>query len=667
MVAYVQNTDGLQSVAANFTPNGVPGAGDTINKNGHQLTLDVPGPLGIDDGSAPVFDTVQFPAGAKAAATMVSPGITIQLAGRIDNSNGDLQIAPGARVQYTNSDDQIQDHGDFDSDGAASPGLIVGDGAVLEYIGTGGSMSLRVDGGGCFDIQGAIVDGFGSDTAPALDARIDSDPTQTFIAKDCWFVRSRNRLDLKFWGDETMGDIDIDVLGNINPQGSFGDAIRIDGSQDTLLRPSANKRIARGLRAEGDIQIRYMQDYASGYGMRCSGKPLTVDGAGDWADLRNWFVGNHGGSFMRAVGSLTNGWFRDVTDNPHAISLARLRSQFPVMSGNVFDLQGVQGSSDTGDCYATDASNPAVDFTTAGQEITLENDLVLRGPHTGGVDGPMYVTCNGQLAAGLHVMFQPKLRVRNVTGLFANAGGTFRFDEAGKTPADTIIEHVNNLWSNPDRQGPMTVARIAPAELLTAATDIISPAGSDSNVFDGYSDGLGIPLSTASDAGTLSTPPVFADATRNLASWARVCVPGSATESEAVVNFVRAGFPGYGTTPAVDADVYDVDKLRLWVRAGYVDREPTHAGRGITDTDSAIGVTGIDVVGGQTLQENEVHNLLMSVAATATSMIVMDGQGNRETVALGAKPGGDQESITLPAKGSLIFGDETTHHIVVNF
>ena len=62
-----------------------------------------------------------------------------------------------------------------------------------------------------------------------------------------------------------------------------------------------------------------------------------------------------------------------------------------------------------------------------------------------------------------------------------------------------------------------------------------------------------------------------------------------------------------------------------------------------------------------------IRDRLMSVAATATSMTVLDDNGNRETVTLGTKPGVDQESITLPAKGSLIFGDETQHHIVINF
>jgi len=631
MVAYVQNTAGAQSVATNFTPNGVPGAGDTIDKNGFPLLLDVPGPLGIDDGSAPVFDSVQFPAGAKAAPAMVQPGITIQLAGRIGNSNGDFQVAPGAVVQYTNSDDQIQDHGDFDNDGAASPGILMGAGSALEYIGTGGSMSLRVDGGGCLDIQGGLVDGFGSPTSPALDARIDSDPAQSFIAKNCWFTRSRNRLDLKFWGDGTMGNIDIDVLGNIAPQAGGGD-IHCDGNDDTVLHTTANVRSIKGLRAEGDLQLRYMQGYTSGRDIRLTGSPLTVPGSADCADLLGWFVGNNNGSFMLAIGSHKDSIFRDVADNPHAIAINQLRDTDPVLSGNVFLMDGAQDSSDTGDCFATNSSNAATDFTVAGQVIELSDNLVV--------------------------------------ARFSNGGRAINADEhssAGATPSDTIIEHKRNIWSNHDGQAPSTIG-VMLRGLLGAADDVVTLGQSDENVFHLFPDGLGLKESTlgVNDLNTSSQPPQFVDASRNLAAWAQYCA-GGVSEAEAVVNLVRAGFPGYGAVPAVDGAVYDLDALRLWLRAGHIDRNPAHAGRGITDTDTGVEAAGIDTPGSMQVVEGDAHDLILSMAGIALTMEIHDSAGNVQAVTLGTKPGAAVESFTLPDKGSLVFGGPEGFRLVVKF
>jgi len=665
MVARVYQ-GGDASLAASWLPAGAPVDGDTVDTNGLPITFTASATIGIDDGSAAISNPSQFPAGVEAAPITVAAGVELTLRGRIENSNGDLNMLPGSKISFTNSDAQVQDFGNFDNDTTSAPTLQV-DNAVLEHVGSG-SVVITINGGGAIILDNAIFAGIG-DGANIITANIQSDPAQCFCARPAFFVRCKGRLDVQCFGDGTMGDIDITGLYNIDPV-SGGD-ILFAGNGDTTLHATANKRIAQNIRAEGDVTLRHLQGYTSAKGLRLTGQPLTIAGSADVGDLSEWFVGNHNGSFMVALGNHNNSIFRDVANNPHSIAINRLRSTNPVLSRNLFLMDGIQNGTDTGDCFATNASSASTDFTTPGQTVELSDNLVIAGPHTGPSDGPVFLSLNGALAAGVHVMHKPQLKLLNNTGRFSNAGHAINADEAsfaGASPPDTIIEHKRNIWSNHDAQAPMTVC-VMLRGLTGASDDVITLGQSDENVFHLYPDGLGFRESAAgvNDQNTLSSVPQFVDASRNLETWAHFCVPGSVSEAEAIVNLVRAGFPGYGSTPAVDAAIYDVAKINGWIRQGHIDTEPAHAGRGITDTNTSIAVTGIDVAGGDVLQEAEIQTLLMQVAATATSMIVMDDNGNRETVTLGAKPGTTQESITLPAKGSLIFGDETKHHIVVNF
>lgn len=653
--------------AASFNPAGVPVDGDTLDTAGLPITFVENITFGADDGSPAITNPTQYPAGAEAAPISVAVGVTVSLSGRIDNSNGDLDLAPGSKLTFTNSDDQILDFGAFDNVSATAPTLQM-DNAVLEHVGSG-SMRLAMNQGGALDLTEAIISGIGNGT-DIMTANIQSDAGQLCRTRNAYFVRCRGDLNVQCFGNGTMGDIDVDGLYNIDP--ITGGGINFAGNVDATLHPTANVRSVKNVRAEGNVNLTFLQGYTSVSGLRTTEGLLTIAGSADAEDLSEWFIGNHGASSFVAIGDHTRSVFRDIEANPHSIEMNRLRGLSPVLSKNVFLLDGAQNSFDTGDCFLVAASSAGTDYLVANQIIELSDNLVVAGPHSGGSDGPIFLTMNGAMASGVGALHQPQLRLLNNTGRFSNGGHPINADEhsfAGATPSNTIIEHKRNIWSNFDAQSPMAVS-VMLRGITGAAEDVVTLGQSDENVFHVYPDGLGLKESATgvNDQNTSVLPPQFVDSSRNLRTWALFCVPGSVTEDEAVVNLVRAGFPGYGPTPAVDADVYDVEKMRSWIRVGHIDKEPAHAGRGITDVDTSTPVEGIDVSGGQDLREDEIQTLLLGVNATATSMTVIDAaNGNSETITLGTKPGGDQESITLPDKGSLVFGDEDEHFIVINF
>lgn len=665
---------GALSNGAIFTPAGVPGTGDVINQAGYPLTIDSAVTLGVDDGDPAIINSAQYPALALAAPITVAAGVQVELRGRIQNSNGNLTLEEGASIVWSNSSHQVLDFGDFDNSASEAPTLTMRAGSWMWYTGSGGSMCLTVIGGGALDLQDCFIVRFGRSVSAALDLQFANDPASRCRFRNAYFLSSRNALNLRFWGNHLMGDIDIDGLYQIAPEAlpgipsdaivAPGTALRIDGNVDETIsldgggQPTTSTRIARNVRGEGKVAKRYMQGYSSLRGFRALSDVLTVDGAEDAEDCEEWFLGNTGESFVRLIGSLKNSYVRSLADNAHLVSIARFKTATPEISGNVFEPVGAQDSSDTYDVIGMDAANSAVDYTVSGQTILIENNLALPGPHTAADDGAIFVAVNGTPIAGLNAQYTPTLIVRNNTAGFVNGGTAFFVNESGTTPAGLVSQHLRNIYSNRDGLGPSTVVKTTPAQLGALATDIIVPAQSDENVFHNLPDGLGVPLSAASDAATSTAAPDFADPSRNFASWAER--DAGVTADQAAINMIRAGFPGFAAWPAVSASQYSVSGMCQWIRAGWVDRLPAHAGRGITDS-APVEVSSVN--GGEPLRAGVEFTLVLSAEIDSVLEVYAfhPATQTRQVFTLGENLTGTQQNATpiqgnLPHEADLLIG-----------
>ena len=90
--------------AGSFAPAGVPVIGDILDTAGLPIEFTADASFGVDDGSAPIINPSQYPAGAEAAPISIAQGVSLTIPGRISNSNGDLNMSPGSKLTYTNSD-----------------------------------------------------------------------------------------------------------------------------------------------------------------------------------------------------------------------------------------------------------------------------------------------------------------------------------------------------------------------------------------------------------------------------------------------------------------------------------------------------------------------------------------------------------------------------------
>jgi len=476
------------------------------------------------------------------------------------------------------------------------------------------------------------------------------------------FQNCRGFLDLHFYGEDNMGDIDIDGLFFVAPAGSLTNTtsnIRIDGATGPSVDyTTTNVRKINNVRCQGSVEGRYFGGYETNDWRYSGNAVLATNLSKGVVSQDRWFAGDHQGTFLRAMGDMTEGYFRDLGDNGHGISIARLRTANPVLQGLIFDTRN-SGGSDTNDFFATDAANDTEDMLVPGQVVRLQENILLGNPNaTVNNDGTRFLTCNGLLSAGDgQVANTISVELIGNVGRFSRGGGVFTFDEAGTTPTKFISGHKNNIWDNYKGDGDFRIAR----SLSTVpVTDLIDPAGSDNNSYRNFPDRFGVPTTGTFgvdyDVNSINaTDPEFNDPDRNLEGWARFV--HNVSEEQVVENLIKAGVLG------VSAAEYSVFELVCWVRDGFYALESDHetgsdTGSNLGTTDSALPVLVVSVSGSgaQTIRIGETQVVSLDRSATATSVSVHDGQGNAESAVLNTKPSSTEESITLPAKGKLVFG-----------
>jgi hypothetical protein len=551
---YTSSTPGNWSTATNWTPNGVPGAGDrVIITSGAPITVDA-NPTTIGDSPAPGTPVVTINNGA---TLTINTGVSLTV-------RGDIQFTGNAQLINNAGSGYVFDSS-FASPTSTNYGAIIGSthNAAPVWILNGTSNSRcsvtsnTAGGNGYITdasfLQAGLVQAtytdftnIGTTTVPF----INTSPTtsSTFSLAHCT-VNKCGRID----GTYNVGATATYSLNDV----VFSNSIDSGGIN---VRVNANISKSGGTRLISNCIFDFSNHFypARDFTITYNGFFQSFDTTnGDWTSFTGNFIrlsGTVGGPINMAGSTLNNYLYYDQTSNynPHFIQPLSYGND-QTHDGNVFDMNCASTSPpQEGDAFTF--ATPSSDCTA-----TIQYNIMLMGPNQKSVATLIDMLGNAHTS----------VICQHNTCFMGTQGAAVAETYAGYTGMVKFFRS-NMMWNVTGGQG----YKLYTVAGTTAITDIVSSANADYNGGTNYQAGTngkgynGFLFSSGSPgAHDVNAAPNFTDYTRNMRSWdsskggpgtdasAYARIKADSTQIADLISWVKGGF--HPTNVAYNGTAHD--------------------------------------------------------------------------------------------------------------